>query len=325
MAQHAAVAAQIDFSASPVIDGDFATAVIAGLSRARKILPCRYFYDARGSQLFEQITRLPEYYPSRAETAILAAYAAEMTEGVPADSVLIEFGSGSSHKTEVLLAASPMLTAYVPVDVSASAIAQAVARLFWRFPALTVRPIVGDFSRPVKVSHDLARRHRIGFFPGSTIGNLTPPEAVELLATMRKAISPGGRMIVGIDVKKEPRRLVAAYDDAAGVTAAFNLNLLERINRELDGSFELAAFRHRAVYDPREGRIEMHLVSTRAQQACVAGRNFCFAAGESIHTESSYKYAIRQFRDVARSAGWRPRRVWTDGDGLFSVHELLAP
>ena len=234
-----------------------------------KTLPCRFFYDARGSELFEEITRLPEYYPTRTEAAILEAHAAEMADGVPDGGVLVEFGSGSSLKTEILLRQLPRLGAYVSIDVSDSALKDATARLAARFPTLDVRPIVGDFSYPVALPPDLAGRHKTGFFPGSTIGNLTPAEAGRLLRVFRRVLSPGGRLIVGVDLKKDARRLVLAYNDAAGVTAAFNLNLLARINRELGGNFDLDAFRHEAIYNPREGRIEMHLESMRDQEVTV--------------------------------------------------------
>jgi dimethylhistidine N-methyltransferase len=303
-------------------DDDFAAAVLDGLSRPQKGLPCRFFYDAQGSALFEEITRLSEYYPTRTETAILEAHAAEMAERVPAGGILVEFGSGSSTKTEILLRHLPHLKAYVCVDVSESALAAARDRLAERFPALEVRPIVGDFSRPVAFPADLAQRPKTGFFPGSTIGNLAPAEAVRLLGTFHKGLAPEGRLIVGVDLKKDARQLVLAYNDAQGVTAAFNLNLLARVNRELAGTFDLAAFEHEAVYNPREGRIEMYLRSAGRQTVTVLGRRFGFKAGERIHTENSYKYGIAQFQELARAAGWQPRRVWTDRAVLFSVHEL---
>jgi dimethylhistidine N-methyltransferase len=303
---------------------EFATEVLSGLSRPGKTLPCRFFYDARGSELFEKVTRLPEYYPTRAETAILKAHAKEMAAGMPDGGVLMEFGSGSSLKTELLLERLPRLGAYVPIDVSQSALAGARRRLAARFPWLDVRPIVADFAYPVALPAELAWRHKTGFFPGSTIGNLMPVEASRLLRVLRAALSSGGRLIVGIDLKKDAGRLVRAYDDTAGVTAAFNLNLLVRINRELGANFDLRAFKHRAVYNAREGRIEMHLVSLKDQSVRIRGRRIPFRAGESIHTENSYKYSIPQFQDLARSADWRPTRVWTDPRGLFSVHELTS-
>jgi dimethylhistidine N-methyltransferase len=217
----------------------------------------------------------------------------------------------------------PDLAAYVPIDVSDSALAGAKERLEARFPALHVNPILGNFTDEVIYPFDLSSRPKIGFFPGSTIGNLTPAEAVGLLAGMARTLGPDGRLIIGVDLKKDPHTLVAAYNDAAGVTAAFNLNLLTRINRELRATFDLTQFRHDAVYNPREGRIEMYLVSARAQQAGIIGHTFPFARGERIHTENSYKYTVPEFQELARRAGWEPQEVWTDRDSLFSVHELV--
>ncbi len=308
----------------PAGENEFAAAVLDGLSRPHKSLPCRFFYDARGSELFEEITRLPEYYPTRTETAILEQYAQEMTTAIPSGGILVEFGSGSSRKTEILLRQLPQLSSYVMIDVSSTALQEARTRLAGRFPFLEVLPIVGDFSRSITLPAHLAGRHKTGFFPGSTIGNLTPPEAAKLLRVFKNALSPGGHLIVGVDLKKDARTLVCAYDDAAGVTAAFNLNLLARINRELGGTIDLAAFRHKAVYNPREGRVEMHLQSTIDQVATVCGRRFRFGAGERIHTENSYKYTLGEFEALARSANWRPQRVWTDRTKLFSVHELAS-
>jgi dimethylhistidine N-methyltransferase len=310
-----------DVIASP--EQDFATSVIEGLSRPRKSLACRFFYDARGSELFEEITRLPKYYPTRTEIAILETHAAEMACNDSENAVLVEFGSGSSRKTEILLGNLRRLAAYVPVDVSESALADAKQRLLERFPALCVRPIVGDFSRPLAFPEDLVGAKKLGFFPGSTIGNFSPPAATALLRAMQELLSPDGRLIVGVDLKKDARALVQAYNDADGVTAAFNLNLLTRINRELEGSFDLDCFRHEAIYDPREGRVEMHLVSCKDQAVRVRGRWFRFHAGETIHTENSYKYTTGQFQELARATGWRPGRVWTDPGNLFSVHELI--
>jgi dimethylhistidine N-methyltransferase len=306
------------------LDDEFASAVIGGLSRPQKTLPCRFFYDARGSELFEQITRLPEYYPTRTETAILKANAEPMLEGLPDGGVLIEFGSGSSLKTEILLSRRPRLAAYIMIDVSQAALLGAKERLGRHLPALDVRPIVADFSSPVELPEDLRGRAKMGFFPGSTIGNLTPSEAVRLLRVFRAALAPAGALIIGADLKKDARRLVLAYNDAAGITAAFNLNLLARINRELGGDFDLAGFRHEAIYNPRHGRIEMHLVSRTQQNVTVQGQRFSFRPGETIHTENSYKYSVDQFRELARAADWLPRRVWTDTDKMFSVHELVA-
>jgi dimethylhistidine N-methyltransferase len=304
-------------------EDEFANAVIEGLSRPQKSLPCRFFYDARGSELIEEITRLPEYYPTRTETEILAANAADIVDGVPEGGVLVEFGSGSSLKTEILLDKLPRIAAYVSVDVSSSALKEAKRRLAARFPDLDVRPMIGNFTRPVALPAEFALRHKTGFFPGSTIGNLTPAEAQRLLRVFRDMLSPGGRLIIGVDLKKDTHTLVRAYNDAAGVTAAFNLNLLARINREIGPAFDLDAFRHEAIYNPRDGRIEMYLISSKAQEITLLGRRYHFEAGETIHTENSYKYSLAQFQDLARSANWQPQRVWTDADKLFSVHELI--
>lgn len=306
-----------------LLDDEFASAVLDGLSRPQKTLPCRFFYDTRGSELFEEITRLPEYYPTRTETAILTAHAGEIADRIPVGSVMVEFGSGSSRKTEILLQHLAQLRAYITIDVSKSALDDARDRLAAHFPALDVRPIVADFSYPVALPSDLAASHRTGFFPGSTIGNLNPVEAQRLLRVFRAVLSPGGRLIVGVDLKKDLATLLPAYNDAAGVTAAFNLNLLARINREISPAFDLAAFRHQAIYNPRDGRIEMHLVSTKEQEIVIADRRFHFRRGETIHTENSYKYTVRQFQDLARAADWRPTGVWTDRNALFSVHELV--
>ncbi len=297
--------------------------VIAGLSQPRKTLPCRYFYDAAGSELFEAITRLPEYYPTVTETAILTAHASEIAGCVSAGSVLVEFGSGSSRKTEILLSKLPGVKAYVAIDVSRSALDDAAQRLRRHFPALEVLTVEADFSAPIDLPPHLAGCPRLGFFPGSTIGNLSSDEAARLLGHLRESLSTSGRLIVGVDLKKDPSRLIRAYNDAAGVTAAFNLNLLARINREIEPAFDLQTFRHQAIYDPVEGRIEMHLVSTVTQTITLLGRPFHFLAGETIHTENSYKYSIQEFRDLAISSGWHPEGCWTDSNNLFSVH-LLA-
>ena len=309
---------------APWPNSEFATSVMNGLSKRCKSLPCKYFYDARGSELFEKITNLPEYYPTRTEIAILEVHAAEIANGVPDRAILVEFGSGSSRKTEILLAALPGLCAYVPIDVSESALHGAKQRLQKRFPTLEVHPIVSDFSRSATLPSNLASLPKLGFFPGSTIGNFSPPSAVRLLRAMRDMLSPEGHLIIGVDLKKEARKLVCAYDDSEGTTAAFNLNLLARINRELEGTFDLEGFRHEAIYNPREGRIEMRLVAKKAQAASILGRRFQFFDGEIIHTENSYKYCTGQFQELARAAGWHPNRLWSDEQNLFSVLELIS-
>ena len=307
------------------LDEDFAAAVIAGLSQAQKSLPCRYFYDARGSELFEEITELAEYYPTRTELAILRAHAGELAQRVAPGSVLVEFGSGSSRKTEVLLDAMPGLAAYVAIDVSVSALEGARERLEARYPGLCVITRVGDFRMALDLPAELAGAPRLGFFPGSTIGNLTRDEAVGLMGDMGRSLGAGARLVIGADLRKDVARLLAAYDDARGVTAAFNLNLLTRINRELGADFDLSGFAHEAFFDPNESRIEMRLVSLRAQQVHVLGRGFSFGAQERIHTENSHKYTVEDFEALARRAGWLPFALWRDPQHLFSVHELIAP
>jgi len=307
---------------APWASSEFAMSVLDGLAQRQKTLPCKYFYDARGSELFEKITRLPEYYLTRAETAILKAHAAEIADGVPEGAVVVEFGSGSSRKTEILLGSLPQPRAYVPIDVSEDALCGAKRRLAKRLPALAVHPIAADFARGAALPSVFRSAPKIGFFPGSTIGNFAPPDAIALLRAMRALLAPGGRLIIGADLKKDPRLLIRAYDDSAGTTAAFNLNLLARINRELEGTFDLDQFRHEAMYDPREGRMEMRLRARQAHGARVLGQEFQFLAGEAIHTENSYKFSIPQFRELARHGGWQPRRLWCDAQNFFSVHEL---
>jgi dimethylhistidine N-methyltransferase len=305
-------------------DCDFADALIRGLSAKQKTVPCRFFYDAAGSALFERITELPEYYPTRTEMGILRSRAIEIPALAPEGAVLIEFGSGSSTKTELLLEVMRDLYAYVPIDISEAALHDAETRIAARFPELRVLPVAGDFSRPLKLPADIAGKPKLGFFPGSTIGNLTEGEAAELLANMRRILGPDGTLIIGADLKKDVRRLIAAYDDAQGVTAEFNLNLLRRANRELGADFNVDSFRHLATYDVRHGRIDMHLVSRDEQSVNVLGHRFRFSAGERIHTEHSHKYDIAGFQALAEHAGWHPQAVWTDPERLFSVHVLAA-
>jgi len=304
---------------------EFAEAVLKGLSAPRKRLPCQYFYDAVGSELFEEITRLEEYYPTRAETQILRAHAPRMAQPIGRNAVLVEFGSGSSRKTELMLAALAEPRAYVPIDVSASALSNARDRLEQRFFGLEIIPVNASFCAALRLPARVLPHCKLGFFPGSTIGNFDPPDAGRLLMHFARVLGAPSRLIVGVDLDKDPRRLQAAYDDAKGVTARFNLNLLERINRELKGDFDVACFAHRAIYDQELKRIEMHLVSRARQTVHVLGHCFSFAAGESIHTENSYKYSADQFRALAHGAGWQPAGLWMDANRDFSVHELVLP
>ncbi len=303
----------------------FAAAVVRGLSKPRKAIDPVWFYDEAGSRLFDRITDLPEYYPTRTEIAILRRHGGEMATAMGPGVQLIELGSGSSVKVRLLLDRLEDPAGYVGIDVSGAHLRAACDRLAADHPALEVAALCADYMGEVTLPDPqrTVPRRRAGFFPGSTIGNLEPAVAADFLSRWRVRLRGGG-MLVGVDLQKDPATLEAAYDDAAGVTAAFNRNLLVRINRELGGTFDLDAFDHRAYYDRDLGRIEMHLVSRRDQIATAAGRRFAFAAGETIHTEISCKYTVDGFRALATRAGWRPARVWTDPDRLFSVHWLEA-
>ena len=300
----------------------FAGDVIAGLTAQPKRLPPKYFYDETGAQLFEQITALPEYYLTRCELEILRERARDMAHFFPAPSALIEFGSGSSKKMRILLAAAPTIAAYVPVDISSQMLVQEAQELRRDHPRLAVLPVEADFTKPFALPAAAAGMAHTGFFPGSTIGNFEPHEAGAFLRHAGRMLGHRATLIIGVDLVKEVSILHAAYNDAAGLTAKFNLNLLARINRELDGDFDLKAFDHRAFFNSERHRIEMHLVSKTRQQVRAAGRAFDFAAGETIHTENSYKYTLDHFTTLARGAGWTPVAVWTDSGKNFSVHAL---
>jgi len=300
----------------------FAEHVIAGLDDDPTWLSAKYFYDAAGSELFEEITRLPEYYPTRTELSILQRYAGELSGYIALSAALVEFGTGSTKKARILIDAAPQLAAYVPVDISADFLAQEAAAVRRDIPWLPVLPVVADFTRDFDLPPQIRSRARLGFFPGSTIGNFEPEDAAEFLRQAGRILGSGATMIVGVDRIKDTAVLDAAYDDAAGVTAKFNLNVLTRMNRELGGNFDIASFRHRAFYNAENHRIEMHLESLRAQTVTVAGRSFQFRQGETIHTENSYKYTVESFRALAESAGWRPVATWTDERDYFAVHAL---
>jgi len=300
----------------------FADHVVNGLGDDPKWLSAKYFYDAAGSDLFEQITQLPEYYPTRTELAILSENARAIAASIPLAAALVEFGAGSSRKARILLAAAPQIAAYVPVDISPELLAQEASRVRHDMPHVAVFPVAADFTRDFDLPAQIRNRPHVGFFPGSTIGNFEPEDATEFLRQAGRVLGSGATMIVGVDRIKDEAVLNAAYDDAAGVTARFNLNILRRMNRELGGDFDLAAFRHRAFYNAADHRIEMHLESLHAQTVHVAGRNFSFAKGETIHTENSYKYTIESFRALAETAGWRPVATWTDAHDYFAVHVL---
>ena len=302
----------------------FRADVLAGLSARPKSISPKWFYDAAGSALFEEICTLPEYYPTRSETALLTQIAPDLAAALPAGGVLVEFGSGASLKTRLLLDAAPQLSAYVPVDISAAALDAAAAQLQALYPKLQVSPVLHDFASGEPLP-PLPAGPKVVFFPGSTIGNFTHDEARAFLAGLADGLGRGGRMIVGVDLVKDPAVLEAAYDDAAGVTAAFNLNLLTRINRELGGDIDPGQFQHLALWNPAESRIEMHLVSRRDQIVTVAGQSFHFAAGERLHTENSHKFTLQTFSDLARAAGWTVSRQWISPDPSMAVFLLEAP
>jgi dimethylhistidine N-methyltransferase len=298
----------------------FASDVIEGLSTTPKHIPAKYFYDTRGSELFEQITELPEYYPTRCEMEILREKAGEIAALIPENAAVIEFGSGSNKKARLLLGAAPHIAAYVPVDISAEMLEAEAAELRADFPGLTVLPVAADICYPFELP-EAARNAplRVGFFPGSTIGNFEPHEAASFLRNAGKMLGSGAKIIIGADLVKPVEILNAAYNDAAGVTAEFNMNLLVRMNRELGANFRLECFEHHAFFNRERSRIEMHLASLKRQKVRVAGETFDFRAGETIHTENSYKYSVDSLRALARGVGWLPDGVWTDANGYFSV------
>ena len=298
----------------------FRDEVVAGLSLPRKTIPPKYFYDAAGSRLFERICRLREYYLTRAELALTRLHIDAIARFAGKGCQLIEYGSGESLKTRLLIRALRP-AAYVPVDISQAALRGAARRLQREFPWLRIVPLRADFSRPIDLPDLRPYAQRAVYFPGSTIGNLTPEQAH---AFLRMSAGQAARMLVGVDLRKDANLLHAAYNDARGVTAAFNLNLLARINRELRANFDLRKFAHYAFYDPAPGRIEMHLVSLARQAVRIGRHRFDFDAGESIHTENSYKYSIEGFRALAAQGRFKANRLWMDRKGLFALHGLTA-
>jgi len=301
---------------------DFLVDVLAGLSAPTKTLPSKYFYDAEGSRLFEAICDLPEYYLTRTETALLREIAPELAARLPDGAVLVEFGSGASAKTRILLDAAPQLAAYAPIDISKSALDAATATIRRDYPDLQVAALVDDFTRALRLPASVAGARAAGFFPGSTLGNFPPAEAEDFLRRAGTLLGEGGTLILGVDVAKGAEVLIPAYDDAQGVTAAFNLNVLARINRELEGTFDLQAFRHQVIWNAQESRIEMHLVSAIQQDVRVAGRRLVFAAGETIHTENSYKYRPADLAAIIERAGWRIDRRWESPAPAFAIYSL---
>ncbi len=295
--------------------------VLAGLSAAIPAIPARWLYDRRGSELFDDITRLPTYYPTRIETALLQSIMPDVATRVPKGAAVVEFGAGSATKTPILLEAIAP-AAYVPVDISGDYLEQSAGELQERFPSLEVIPVIADFARPFALPGGIEHLPRLGFFPGSTIGNFIPWSATDLLRRFRSLLGAGAQLLIGMDRMKPVERLIAAYDDPEGVTAEFNLNLLERINRELDGDIPIDAFRHDARWNDILSRIEMHLVADRDVKFSVAGKQFHFARGSSIHTENSHKYGARGARLLLLAGGWTPVAEWADPAGQFA--EILA-
>ena len=300
------------------VDRAFRADVLQGLSEAQKAIPARWLYDDAGSQLFEDITQLPEYYPTRSEREILEARGAEFADLIGPDRAVVEFGSGSSIKTPLLLNAIHP-AAYVPLDISGDFLRASSAELAAKFPGLPVYPVEADFMRKVALPGEVTEMPKLGFFPGSTIGNMVARTAVDLLRTMRETLGEGSKLLIGMDLIKDRDVLIAAYDDAAGVTAEFNLNLIRRINRELDADIPVDALQHEARWNDEFARIEMHLVATRDLQFTVSGKSFAMREGESIHTENSHKFNRRTGNTLLLAGGWTPVQRWTDSEERFSL------
>ncbi len=303
---------------------DFRTAVLAGLTQPQKQVPAKFLYDARGSQLFDRICELKAYYPTRTEIGLLERHAGEIAEAAGPEATLIEFGSGSSRKVRILLDALQNAAAYVPIDISRTHLMSAAQALAEDYPGLPVLAVCADYTRDFALPKEVPDGGPLGFFPGSTLGNFAPTEAAGFLKRLAGLVGPGGGLLIGIDLKKDEAILHAAYNDPEGVTAAFNLNLLERMRRELGAELDLEGFRHEAHYNRARGCIEMHLISRRRQQIVIGEHGFDLEQGETIHTEDSRKYTLDGFRAQAQAAGWRPLEAWVDDRLLFSLHYLVA-
>lgn len=303
------------------MQADFFSEVIRGFNQRPRAIPPKFFYDERGSQLFEEICQTPEYYPTRTEVAILTNHIEEITSTLKPDCLLVEPGSGNSRKVRILIDAN-YPRAYVPVDISRDFLLSAAQGVADDYPELDIHAVCADYTAPLSLPPGLPTAHRVAFFPGSSIGNFTPDEAVTFLGNLARLVGPGGGVLIGVDVKKDPAILNAAYNDAQGFTAAFNLNLLTRINRKLNADFDLSKFRHHASYDTNAGRVEMKIISNSEQTVTIAGQQFDFAEHEHFTTEYSYKYTISEFQALSVRAGFAPARVWMDSDGLFSIHYL---
>jgi L-histidine N-alpha-methyltransferase len=300
------------------VDLAFRADVLLGMAQAQKAIPARWFYDDAGSQLFEDITQLPEYYPTRAETEILTNRAAEIAGLIGPGRAVVEFGSGSSVKTPLLLSAIQP-SAYVPLDIAGDFLRASSAALATKFPGLPVLPVEADFMRRVELPAEIAALPKLGFFPGSTIGNMIARTATDLLRSMRETLGEGALLLIGMDLVKDKAALLAAYDDAAGVTARFNCNLLARVNRELAGDIPLESFAHQARWNDDFARIEMHLVAQKDVAFSISGQQFAMRSGESIHTENSHKFTKRAGQTLLAAGGWEPCARWTDAAGQFSL------
>ena len=316
------VAAMATDAPHRVCDEEFLRDVIEGLQSEPKRLHCKYLYDQRGSQLFDQICDLPEYYPTRTETKIMQQHVAPISDAIGPNSILVEFGSGSSTKTRTLLAHKSNLVAYLPVDISREHLLDTVEQIRSDFPDLKVHPIVADFTQTIELPRQFGQSRTTVYFPGSTIGNLESTEAEILLGRIATLCGAGGGLLIGFDLAKDPSTLVAAYDDAAGVTAEFNLNLLRRINRELDAEFDLRQFQHVAIHNDEKSRIEIYIESLIDQDVRIGDESVSLAAGERILTEYSHKYSIEQFAAIAKRAGLIQDQIWTDEDQQFAVMYL---
>jgi dimethylhistidine N-methyltransferase len=312
---------QARLAVAPRFDDGFARNLQEGLGRSPKEIACKYFYDTKGSALFEAICALPEYYQTRTEVTLLRRHAPEIAALIGGTAEIVEFGAGSLRKVRILLESLEKPRAYTPIDISGAYLRDVAWRLASEYPELFMRPVIADFTLPLHLPCLPDAPRRAGFFPGGTIGNFRPEAAMGLLRRMR-ALLGGGGLLIGVDLVKDPALLHAAYNDSAGVTAAFNKNLLARANRELDAGFDLDAFAHYAPYNPSAQRIEMYLVSLKRQSARLPGGVIEFAAGEAVHTEDSHKYTIESFREIAARAGFNPRAVWTDEHRLFAIHWL---
>ena len=307
---------------STEMDSTLLTDVIAGLSASPRSLPSKYFYDREGSRLFDEITRLDEYYLTRTETAIMRANIDDICAALGEEVVLIEYGSGTSTKTRLLLDHIPRGSTYIPIDISGAHLKEAADELAIDYPHVRVMPVHADYSSPVDLPAVEGRR--VVYFPGSTIGNFDPAGAAAFLRRIHQRVGDDGGALIGVDLRKDLDVLLPAYNDREGVTARFNLNLLVRLNRELEADFDVRAFEHRAIYNETDGRIEMHLVSKVSQTVRVGSHAFDFSAGESVHTENSYKYEIGQFTNLARQAGFWVERTWTDVQSWFAIFLLHA-